>query len=1222
MFIPVKRIATIVLALSLVTSPALADSDAMQQLVNNASYWLDQGRPDKAAEVWRKILRSEPTHTEALTQLALYEARQGRADLARAYLIRLKKIRPSDSAIASIEHAIEVGEGFEPSLSKARRLAQQGYRAEAIQMYEMAFGSKEPPLDVALEYYQTLGGLKTGWQGARKGLEDLVRRFPGSTRYRLALATHLTYRNETRQEGIRRLQALASDPSVGKQALAAWRQALLWMPGGGGTATALENYLAVVPGDDDIQKRLTQLRAGSTDANYLDDAFQALDQQDVRKAESLLERQRAYSGRSPEVLVGLAMVALQKQDFPKAREILLEVKELVPDRPEMWERSLKSAEFWNMMEEGRDATDVRVAREKFRKAREISEDESFHADIEIANTYIAEGNDVMAEVSVRNALTLDPTNPVAMRMLVDLLLRTNRGDAARKLNGELATINVDYAYDVDSLEAEVLRGKANLSREAGDLEAARNLLVQATQRDPENVLALMDLAYVHLELGSTKAAREVVDAVIEDDPLFIDAHVASARIFEREKKTAAALGVLEALSQADLPPDVVKLRDRLKVERETSDAVRQFFAERPMDARHRLTQIQRRVEEDIDLLSVVALGWAEIGDHDRAVALLRDALLRSPDNDPSIRLQLASVLLKAGKEPEFLATVRELREEPELSYWERTGLAELRVAHGVTRTDQLREGGNLNEAFAFLSPLLQEYPNDPKLLCALGRIFYSAESYPRAETAFGRVLKDDRDNLEALEGYVLTSIKLKAERKGRQLIEAALERSPRNARLLLLAGRFRALTGDRKKATDALLSAQSIAGRVDERDLLDGARAMFGEDSGAPSESYSLQGEIANELRKIRSQDRVAMHASPVLRRRDGRDGLDGLTIFKMPITLGIPSRMGELGLSVTMVNASAGTLNPSQDITVFGSYGLTTLTAPEPMPVLDAGGFAMAAHYRLGGLSLEIGSTPMGFANETLVGSVQLRQKFQGLGVSIQAFRQPVEDSVLSYAGIEDPLTGIVWGSVLSHGGRLDIGYEDQAFTYYLFGDYQVLLGQSVPENRAAGGGLGARWTLYDFDDSVVQAGLNVSGKSYQRNLRYFTTGHGGYFSPQMLLHVGIPFHFNGRRDRLTWRASLEAGTNWFNEDAAPYYPQHPDLQIALQQTGETATYPAQSSTGFAFDGALDVSYEIRSGLRLGARTQIHSAKDYQELVGQAFLELDFLRRVQQRTGGLDIPK
>src|SRR5205814_1993701 len=101
--------------------------------------------------------------------------------------------------------------------------------------------------------------------------------------YRLALAKHYTYREQTRREGIDLLASLARDPTVGKEAAESWRQALLWLPPNEQNLPLLRAYARSHPRDAQIARQIERARMAGT----VGEGYAALGRGDLRNAERL-----------------------------------------------------------------------------------------------------------------------------------------------------------------------------------------------------------------------------------------------------------------------------------------------------------------------------------------------------------------------------------------------------------------------------------------------------------------------------------------------------------------------------------------------------------------------------------------------------------------------------------------------------------------------------------------------------------------------------------------------------------------------------------------------------------------------------------------------------------------------------------------------------------------------------------------------------------------------
>jgi len=182
-----------------------------------------------------------------------------------------------------------------------------------------------------------------------------------------------------------------------------------------------------------------------------------------------------------------------------------------------------------------------------------------------------------------------------------------------------------------------------------------------------------------------------------------------------------------------------------------------------------------------------------------------------------------------------------------------------------------------------------------------------------------------------------------------------------------------------------------------------------------------------------------------------------------------------------------------------------------------------------------------------------------------------------LSYAGVRDPGTGQVWGGVISDAisGMANFGSANSGF--YAGGGYQYITGQGVETNREYSGTVGSYWKVLTRPSGSLTLGLNFSGMHYDENLRYFTLGQGGYFSPQSYLLFSVPLHWGGTyQDRFEYSVDASLGSQHFQENATPYYPLAATASTSSSKTSVGAALVARPAP------VLAVSYysgEISTG-------------------------------------------
>ncbi len=345
------------------------------------------------------------------------------------------------------------------------------------------------------------------------------------------------------------------------------------------------------------------------------------------------------------------------------------------------------------------------------------------------------------------------------------------------------------------------------------------------------------------------------------------------------------------------------------------------------------------------------------------------------------------------------------------------------------------------------------------------------------------------------------------------------------------------------------------------------------------------------------------------------------------------PFYTGTVRLQAIPVFLDAGT--PSETaLTRFGTEGLLALNpgttlASLPRPGSQtAGGVSLNVGYAYQMFAGEVGTSPLGFPVENIIGRIALQwpgpatlttaypvippiptgANPRPLQVKIEGIRQPVVDSLLSYAGTKDPVSGLTWGGVVKTGGDALVSWDDGFFGIYGGGGASSIEGKSVASNSEIEGIVGAYVRPYRTANTALKVGLNLNYMGYDRNLRYFTFGQGGYFSPQSYLNVSVPVEYTGRYGRLAWLAGAALGVQTFHEDSSPYFPTEPGNQAAAQAAfGNLAVYPGRNVTGpaFFFNGQLE--YQLDNGFSVGGLASVDNAQNYTEGIAKVYLRRNF---------------
>jgi tetratricopeptide (TPR) repeat protein len=796
----------------------------------------------------------------------------------------------------------------------------------------------------------------------------------------------------------------------------------------------------------------------------------------------------------------------------------------------------------------------------------------------------------------------------------------------------LSTIAEGKAYPAAELNGEILRRRAKKLHESGAHAEALRLLQESVKQAPKSYWALYDLAALELEMGDLSAARETAQGMLAIDSKEPAGRVLRARISAEAGRPSAALQVLEGMPAEAADGDVGKLRKALELRRDVDQVVRRSARLGVFGAQREMLRLQRRTDGDPELVGIVALGWADIGVAGRGIELIRDLQTSQAQLDPGLSLLLAAIYLRAGMDDELKQLLEELASEPSLSPRARHDLARLHVAYAVATADRLATHGEYTRALMLLEPLITEYPYDPALMSGLGRLLLQEGKPNAASSAFEQVLRQYPDHIEAREGAVAAAQAAYELKKAGELVEQGLARSPNHPRMHLISAHYALALDDDATAMRELERARELAIKGEPPDhageegdaqlvpsdaagLLVRARTQVGGGEALQAaESKALVDTIDGEIDRIRARHSVQVRSQPELRYRHGEQGLGQLIESRTPLWLSMPlgyfGRV-EIGATAVWLTAGRAKLDDPGVASRFGSLGAVPgVTAPRMQD--DVGISPELALLYKDVLRLQFGSTPLGFIYRDLVGSLQVRPRWGALTLTLQVDRSPVMDSVLSYAGTTDPVTGRTWGGVIQQGGFAELALGNEDLSGFLNGGFYLINGRGMEKNRLGRAMTGFAWTLYNWDGHKVSWGATLLGMKYAKNQSGFTLGHGGYFSPELFARGGTPLTWSYFSEHWRTRLEVDPGLNWFRQGDALYYPNDPDLQANLDALGGVTSYPERSNFGFSMNIGGDARWQIGNHFELGLDASMHFADDYEEYRAALVLQLNLQRRVQ----------
>lgn len=285
-------------------------------------------------------------------------------------------------------------------------------------------------------------------------------------------------------------------------------------------------------------------------------------------------------------------------------------------------------------------------------------------------------------------------------------------------------------------------------------------------------------------------------------------------------------------------------------------------------------------------------------------------------------------------------------------------------------------------------------------------------------------------------------------------------------------------------------------------------------------------------------------------------------------------------------------------------SFDTARMAALRRAPTQDDAGVALALAYEIGDIKADVGTTPLGFEVQNVVGGVTFAPGLSDTTtLKLTGERRAVTDSLLSYAGTVEPFTGKRWGGVTRTGGRVMLSDDDGDVGIYGGGAYYRLEGDNVESNQQLEATVGAYVRPYKTERAELSVGVNLSYLDYEKNLGEFSFGHGGYFSPQNFYSISFPVEYTGESRSGKWNYTIGGAIGYqrYEKDAAPYFPTDNKLQTILEDEVSaglisSAYYAAGSESGVGgnIHGGFDYAFDRQT--TVGASASFDSFGDYSE--------------------------
>jgi hypothetical protein len=148
------------------------------------------------------------------------------------------------------------------------------------------------------------------------------------------------------------------------------------------------------------------------------------------------------------------------------------------------------------------------------------------------------------------------------------------------------------------------------------------------------------------------------------------------------------------------------------------------------------------------------------------------------------------------------------------------------------------------------------------------------------------------------------------------------------------------------------------------------------------------------------------------------------------------------------------------------------------------------------------------------------------------------------------------------------------------------------VANNWNAEASAGAYWSISTGGPTSLSLGVAGTAMHYDKNLSFFSLGHGGYFSPQRFLQGSVPLSWSVRHSRVFYEMQAAPGFQYFTADAAPFFPigigSAPAVSLAPQM------YEDQHRRGATYNVTARLEYRIAPHWHVSAFGAANNNRDF----------------------------
>ncbi|MDE1174078.1 MAG: tetratricopeptide repeat protein [Parvibaculaceae bacterium] len=830
-------------------APAAADtppangSDAIATLLKQADFWNSRGQPDKAIDALRRVLAVDSHNLSAIYGMAIATANQGDIVSAKNYFNQFVALSPNDPRIPDLREAMVRKPVPSAAIQQARDLFAKGKFRDGIAAYRRAFNNQPPPDAYAVEFYVSLAGMPGGWKEAQAGLGKLYERRPTDASLGIAYAKVLTYRGETRRDGIRLLQKYASNYADADEA---WRTALIWLiPQNGFASTprppfqlSAENqalydaYYAQHPKDTQVRAMLDDYvkiqRDGqrqiieTVQKNVARQmrGYTALKAGNTAEAISFFREQINKNPNDAAALGGMGMAYMRQKNYETAENYFNRAIRADPSKRKDWASALNTIHFFNNMKQAQAAIDANQNARAETLLRPLANGSygGERSNIALASSALGsvlaeENRPVEAERYFRKALSLDPRNQNALAGLAGVLMRQNKVSEAQSLMSRLTAAQRDQlAPGLVSAQAQADLARAKNLADSGDVNGANAAYSSALAKAPSDPWLRVEYANFLAARGNSEDAGRLVDPVTDPAVATPSSLFAAAIYYSTQGDTARANELMNRIPAKSRTAAMSRFASDLALNRSMAGAQQTCGTAGTVSpssvASLRNVLASRSTLANGDRSYIAQLLY-NCGEKAQAISMARTAAATSPKTSPADYGGYIYVLLQSGYQADADRLISQLNANVRTPA-DRKAMAELNAGVASRRADALRDAGDIGGAYNTIAAAYPASQNSPQLLAALARVYQSNKQTGDAQRIYDYLLARTPDDPNVLQGAALNQMSAGNYGQAQGYLSQAIERTPNDPRLYLLRGQMYRADGNLNSALKAFEKAREL----------------------------------------------------------------------------------------------------------------------------------------------------------------------------------------------------------------------------------------------------------------------------------------------------------------------------------------------------------------------------------------------------------------------------